>query len=150
MRCSGGDDASSRPDLIRERRSTPTRHMAVARGTGASFACRWQRTMTGPGAAAWVPDLIPDGFRRAAQATVVYHPCSVNSMLPLGSTCNTRTSGALALGVAVVTTFFVGAGRPKAGWSNLMIRHLVPAASWGDIVAGENRADGRRWRHSTP
>ena len=58
---------------------------------------------TGPAAAAaWVPDLIPDGFRRAAQATVVYHPCSVNSMLPLGSTCNTRTSGASALDVAVV------------------------------------------------
>ena len=51
---------------------------------------------------------------------------------------------------AVVAISSVGGGRPEAGWSDLEIRHLVSAASWGDIVAGENRADGGRWRHSAP
>jgi hypothetical protein len=67
-------------------------------------------------------------------------------LLSLGSTCNSRTSGAAALGVAVVATSSAGDGRPEAGWSDLQIRHLVPAASWGNRVAGENRADGGRWR----
>ena len=80
------------------------------------------------------------GFGRATLADVVYRP--VNNMLPLGSTRITRTSGASTLGVAVVATSYAGDGRPEAGWSDLQIRHLVPAASWGNRVAGENRADG--------
>ena len=50
--------------------------------------------------------------------------------------------------LAVVAISSVGGGRPEAGWSDLEIRHLVPAASREDIVAGENRADGRRWQRS--
>ena len=64
--------------------------------------------------------------------------------------CITRAPGTATLGLAVVVISSVGGGRPEAGWSDLEIRHLVPAASWGDMVAGENRADGRRWRRSTP
>ena len=80
------------------------------------------------------------GFGRATLADVVYHP--VNCMLLLGSTRITRTSGASALGVAVVAASFAGDGQPEAGWSDLQIRHLVSAASWGDRVASENGADG--------
>lgn len=40
--------------------------------------------------------------------------------------------------VAVISS--VEGGRPKAGLADLKIRHLVPDASWGDIVGGENRA----------
>ena len=36
----------------------------------------------------------------------------------------------------------VRGGRPEAGCSDLGIRHLAPAASREDVVAGENRADG--------
>lgn len=49
---------------------------------------------------------------------------------------------------AVVVISSVGGGRPEAGWLDLENRHLVPAMSWGDIVAGQNRADGRRWQRS--
>ena len=42
---------------------------------------------------------------------------------------------------AVVAISSIGGGRCEAGF-------LVPVASWEDIVAGENRADGRRWRRS--
>jgi hypothetical protein len=49
---------------------------------------------------------------------------------------------------AVVAISSVGGGRPAAGWSDREIRHLVPAASREDIVAGENRANGRRWLRS--
>lgn len=45
--------------------------------------------------------------------------------------------------VVVVIISFVGGGRPETGWSDLEILHIVPAASREDIVAGENRADGR-------
>ena len=52
--------------------------------------------------------------------------------------------------MAVVVISFVGGGRPEAGWSDLQIRHLVPATSRGSMVAGENRANGGRWRCSAP
>uniref|UniRef100_A0A453A667 Uncharacterized protein n=1 Tax=Aegilops tauschii subsp. strangulata TaxID=200361 RepID=A0A453A667_AEGTS len=79
------------------------------------------------------------GFERATLADVVYRP--VNGRLPLESTRITRTSGAPALDVAVVATSFIKDGQPEAGWSDLQIRRLVLAASWGDSVAGENQAD---------
>ena len=43
--------------------------------------------------------------------------------------------------MAVVAISSVEGGRPEAGWSDLKIRPLVPAASREDIVVGENQAD---------
>ena len=54
------------------------------------------------------------------------------------------------LRLAVVAISSVGGGPPNAGWSDLEIRHLVQAASRGDIVAGEKQVDGGRWWCSTP
>ena len=52
--------------------------------------------------------------------------------------------------MAVVVISSVRGGRPEAGWSDLQIRHLVPATNWGNMVAGENRADAWRWWRSAP
>ena len=55
-------------------------------------------------------------------------PCSVNGKLLLGSTRNTSTSGAPALGVAVVVGQLVVAS------------HIQSQRQVGDDAAGENRA----------
>ena len=52
----------------------------------------------------------------------------------------TRTLGAVTLGLAVVVIPFIGSGRPKGWVVGSQIRHLVPAASRGDIVASEPTA----------
>lgn len=54
----------------------------------------------------------------------------------------------LPVSLAVVVISFVRGGWPEAGWSDLEIHHLVPVASWEDIVVGENQAYGRRWQCS--
>ena len=46
---------------------------------------------------------------------------------------------AVALRLVVVAISFVGGGQPESGWSDLEIRHLVPAASREDTVAGETK-----------
>ena len=92
-------------------------------------------------AAAWALDLGPVGFQRAAHVILFHQWHAAPRINP-----QHEDIGGSGLGMAVVGTSFAGDGRPEAGWSDLQIRHLVPAASWGDRVAGENRADDGRWR----
>jgi hypothetical protein len=59
----------------------------------------------------------------------------------LGFSCVMRNPRATTVGMAVVTIFSVGGGRPDwVGCGDLLISHLVLAASWGCAPAGKNSA----------